>query len=156
MWRVPPPQATAITCAASCWPTARVRSSAPASAPPSLASPFPPAVYVGHPGWKAAGGRTGYSMATGIVIALLCFFGMFGLLGTIFPTAAIGPILLYSGLLIGAQAFQATPRAHAAAVVAALIPNIAAWATGQMDNVLAAAGPTAAEVGVPALAGAGA
>jgi AGZA family xanthine/uracil permease-like MFS transporter len=121
----------------------------------ALGSPFPPAVYVGHPGWKAAGGRTGYSMATGVVIALLCFFGMFGLLGTIFPTAAIVPILLYIGLLIGAQAFQATPRAHAAAVVAALIPNIASWATGQMDNVLAAAGTTAAEVGVPALAGAG-
>ncbi len=112
----------------------------------ALGSPFPPAVYVGHPGWKAAGGRTGYSMATGIVIALLCFLGMFSLLGAIFPTAAIVPILLYIGLLIGAQAFQATPRAHAAAVVAALIPNIAAWATGQMNNALAAAGTTAAEV----------
>ena len=120
-----------------------------------LGSPFPPAVYVGHPGWKAAGGRTGYSMATGVVIALLCFFGMFGLLGTIFPTPAIVPILLYIGLLIGAQAFQATPKAHAAAVVAALIPNIASWATGQMDNVLAAAGTTADQVGMGALAGAG-
>ncbi|MEV4630991.1 regulator [Micromonospora sp. NPDC049523] len=121
----------------------------------ALGSPFPPAVYVGHPGWKAAGGRSGYSMATGVVIALLCFLGMFGLLSTIFPTAAIVPILLYIGLLIGAQAFQATPRAHAAAVVAALIPNIAAWATGQMDNALAAAGTSAAEVGDAALAGAG-
>ncbi|MGW0502090.1 regulator [Micromonospora sp. NPDC003241] len=121
----------------------------------ALGSPFPPAVYVGHPGWKAAGGRTGYSMATGVVIALLCFLGMFSLLGAIFPTAAIVPILLYIGLLIGAQAFQATPRAHAAAVVAALIPNIAAWATGQMNNALAAAGTTAAEVGNEALAGAG-
>ncbi|MGC5050824.1 regulator [Micromonospora sp. DT48] len=121
----------------------------------ALGSPFPPAVYVGHPGWKAAGGRTGYSMATGIVIALLCFLGMFSLLGAIFPTAAIVPILLYIGLLIGAQAFQATPRAHAAAVVAALIPNIAAWATGQMNNALAAAGTSAAEVGEEALAGAG-
>jgi AGZA family xanthine/uracil permease-like MFS transporter len=120
-----------------------------------LGSPFPPAVYVGHPGWKAAGGRTGYSMATGVVIALLCFFGMFGLLGTLFPTAAIVPILLYIGLLIGAQAFQATPRAHAAAVVAALIPNIASWATGQMDNVLSAAGTSAADVGIGTLAGAG-
>ncbi|MFD6610009.1 regulator [Micromonospora chalcea] len=121
----------------------------------ALGSPFPPAVYVGHPGWKAAGGRSGYSMATGVVIAVLCFLGMFGLLGAIFPTAAIVPILLYIGLLIGAQAFQATPRAHAAAVVAALIPNIAAWATGQIDNALAAAGTTAAVVGDDALNGAG-
>ena len=38
-----------------------------------LGSPFPPAVYIGHPGWKAAGGRTGYSMGSGVVIALFCF-----------------------------------------------------------------------------------
>ena len=47
----------------------------------ALGSPFPPAVYIGHPGWKDAGGRTGYSMATGVVIALMCFLGLFGLLG---------------------------------------------------------------------------
>ena len=89
----------------------------------ALGSPFPPAVYIGHPGWKKAGGRTGYSMATGVVIALLCFLGLFGLLGAIFPLPAIVPILLYIGLLIGAQAFQFRPEAHAAAVIAALIPE---------------------------------
>ncbi|HEY2670992.1 MAG TPA: regulator [Rugosimonospora sp.] len=113
----------------------------------ALGSPFPPAVYIGHPGWKKAGGRSGYSMATGIAIALLCFLGMFALLGAIFPLPAIVPILLYIGLLIGAQAFQFTPRAQAAAVIAALIPNIASWAGGQIDNALAAAGTTAAQVG---------
>ena len=56
------------------------------------------------------------------------------------PLPAIVPILLYIGLLIGAQAFQATPEAHAPAVVLAIIPNIAAWATGLIDNALAAAG----------------
>ncbi len=120
-----------------------------------LGSPFPPAVYIGHPGWKKAGGRSGYSMGTGVVIALLCFLGMFGLLGAVFPLPAIVPILLYIGLLIGAQAFAFTPRAHAAAVVAALIPNIASWATGQMDNVLSAAGTSAAQVGEAKLEAAG-
>ena len=76
----------------------------------ALGSPFPPAVYIGHPGWKEAGGRTSYSMASGAVIALLCFLGMFGLLGALIPIPAIVPILLYIGLLIGAQAFQAVPR----------------------------------------------
>jgi AGZA family xanthine/uracil permease-like MFS transporter len=113
----------------------------------ALGSPFPPAVYIGHPGWKKAGGRSGYSMATGVVIALLCFLGMFALLGAVFPLPAIVPILLYIGLLIGAQAFQFTPRAQAAAVIAALIPNIASWASGQIDNALAAAGTSAAQVG---------
>ncbi len=121
----------------------------------ALGSPFPPAVYIGHPGWKAAGGRTAYSMATGVVIALFCFLGFFSLLNALLPTPAIVPILLYIGLLIGAQAFQEVPRAHAAAVVLALLPNIASWATGQMDNVLSAAGTSAVEVGDEALAGAG-
>jgi adenine/guanine/hypoxanthine permease len=120
-----------------------------------LGSPFPPAVYIGHPGWKKAGGRSGYSMATGVVIALLCFFGLFGLLGAIFPLPAIVPILLYIGLLIGAQAFQFTPRAQAAAVIAALIPNLASWASGLIDNSLAAAGTDAGKVGESALESAG-
>jgi adenine/guanine/hypoxanthine permease len=121
----------------------------------ALGSPFPPAVYIGHPGWKKAGGRSGYSMATGVAIAVLCFLGLFGLLGAILPMPAIVPILLYIGLLIGAQAFQHTPRALAAAVVAALIPNIASWASGQMDNVLAAAGTSASAVGEAKLESAG-
>src|SRR5258708_25583485 len=70
-----------------------------------LGSPFPPAVYIGHPGWKSAGGRTSYSMASGVVIALFCFLGMFSLLCAVLPSPAIVPILLYIGLLIGAQAF---------------------------------------------------
>ena len=121
----------------------------------ALGSPFPPAVYIGHPGWKEAGGRASYSMASGLFIAVLCFRGLFGLLSAVLPLPAIVPILLYIGLLIGAQAFSSTPRLHAVAVVAAIIPNLAAWGAGLIDNALAAAGTTAAEVGEEALAGAG-
>jgi AGZA family xanthine/uracil permease-like MFS transporter len=120
-----------------------------------LGCPFPPAVYIGHPGWKAAGGRTSYSLASGVVIALFCFLGLFGLLGALLPLPAIVPILLYIGLLIGAQAFQETPKRHAIAVVIAIIPNIASWAAGLMDNALAAAGTSAAKLGEDALTGAG-
>ena len=120
-----------------------------------LGCPFPPAVYIGHPGWKAAGGRTCYSLASGVVIALMCFLGLFGLLGALLPLPAIVPILLYIGLLIGAQAFQETPKRHAVAVVFALIPNIASWAGGLMDNALAAAGTSASQVGEEALTNAG-
>jgi AGZA family xanthine/uracil permease-like MFS transporter len=121
----------------------------------ALGSPFPPAVYIGHPGWKEAGGRTSYSMMSGVVIALLCFLGMFGLLAALLPIPAIVPILLYIGLLIGAQAFQAVPKAHAPAVVIALIPNVASWAQGQMSDVLAAAGTTAQKVDETNLVNAG-
>jgi len=121
----------------------------------AMGSPFPPAVYIGHPGWKEVGGRTAYSLLTGVVVALLCFTGMFGLLSAVLPVPAIVPILLYIGLLIGAQAFQVVPKAHAVAVVIALIPNIASWAVSQIDNALSAAGTTAAKVGEEALGGAG-
>jgi AGZA family xanthine/uracil permease-like MFS transporter len=121
----------------------------------ALGCPFPPAVYIGHPGWKAAGGRTSYSLASGVVIALFCFLGMFALLGALLPLPAIVPILLYIGLLIGAQAFQVVPKAHAVAVVFAILPNIASWAGGLMDNALAAAGTTATKVGADALTNAG-
>jgi adenine/guanine/hypoxanthine permease len=105
-----------------------------------LGSPFPPAVYIGHPGWKAVGGRIGYSLATGICVALVCWLGLAGLLLAIIPLVAILPILLYIGLVIGAQAFQASPARHAPAVVLALLPNIANWGQSQVETALATAG----------------
>ncbi|HMA88436.1 MAG TPA: hypothetical protein VKP89_06770 [Burkholderiales bacterium] len=120
-----------------------------------LGSPFPPAVYIGHPGWKAVGGRIGYSLATGVVIALVCFFGLTALLLAVVPLVAILPILLYIGLVIGAQAFQASPAKHAPAVVLAIIPNVAAWGQLQVDGALNAAGTSAGALGMAKLAGAG-
>jgi AGZA family xanthine/uracil permease-like MFS transporter len=120
-----------------------------------LGSPFPPAVYIGHPGWKSVGGRIGYSLATGVAIALVCFLGLTALLLAVIPLVAILPILLYIGLVIGAQAFQVSPPKHAPAVVLALIPNIAEWAKTQIDGALGAAGTSAAQVGFDKLAGTG-
>src|SRR6267142_997031 len=120
-----------------------------------LGSPFPPAVYIGHPGWKAVGGRIGYSLATGGAIALVCFLGLTALLLAIIPLVAILPILLYIGLVIGAQAFQASPAKHAPAIVLALLPNIANWGQTQIDGALAAAGTSAGQVGLEKLAGTG-
>ncbi len=116
-----------------------------------LGSPFPPAVYIGHPGWKAVGGRIGYSLATGVVVALVCFLGLTALLLAVVPLVAILPILLYIGLVIGAQAFEATPSRYAPAVILALLPNIANWAQSQIDGALSAAGTSAAAVGMAKL-----
>jgi AGZA family xanthine/uracil permease-like MFS transporter len=117
-----------------------------------LGSPFPPAVYIGHPGWKAVGGRIGYSLATGVVIATVLFLGLTALFLAIIPLVAILPILLFIGLVIGAQAFQASPANHAPAVVLALVPNIAIWGKTQVDNALGAAGTDAVKVGYAKLA----
>ena len=75
-----------------------------------MGNPFINAVYIGHPGWKAMGGRIGYSAATGIMVIVLSWFGVISLMLAVIPVVAISPILLYIGMLIGAQAFQTTPR----------------------------------------------
>ena len=36
-----------------------------------MGNPFINAVYIGHPGWKAMGGRIGYSAATGVMVIVL-------------------------------------------------------------------------------------
>ena len=120
-----------------------------------LGSPFPPAVYIGHPGWKAVGGRIGYSLATGVVVAVICLFGLVSLFLAVIPIQALVPILLFIGLVIGAQAFTTTPARHAPAIILALLPNIAAWAQGQIDGALGAAGTNATAVGMAALNGGG-
>src|SRR5665213_1071432 len=101
-----------------------------------MGNPFINAVYIGHPGWKGMGGRIGYSAATGIMVIVLSWFGIISLLLALVPIVAISPILLYIGMLIGAQAFQTTPREHAPAIVLALTPHLAAWAKLQIDTML--------------------
>ncbi len=120
-----------------------------------LGSPFPNAVYIGHPGWKAVGGRVGYSLGTGALVIIVTLLGIVPVLLTLIPLVAILPILLYIGALIGAQAFQATPRHHAPAIVLALVPHFAAWGFTQVNGVLTAAGTSAVAVGTAALEGAG-
>src|SRR5947199_4950919 len=90
-----------------------------------MGNPFINAVYIGHPGWKAMGGRIGYSAATGIAVILLCWFGTISVMLALIPTVAILPILLYIGMLIGSQSFQETPKRHAPAVILAIVPNLA-------------------------------
>ena len=116
-----------------------------------MGNPFINAVYIGHPGWKAMGGRIGYSAATGMLMILLTWFGIISLMLALIPVVAILPILLYIGMLIGAQAFQETPKSHAPAIVLAFLPQIAAWGKLQIDSALAAAGTSASAVGLDKL-----
>jgi AGZA family xanthine/uracil permease-like MFS transporter len=111
-----------------------------------LGSPFPNAVYIGHPGWKAVGGRIGYSIATGALVITVTLLNIVPVLLNLIPLVAILPILLYIGALIGAQAFQATPSRHAPAIILALIPHFAAWGKSLVDGALTAAGVNASDL----------
>jgi AGZA family xanthine/uracil permease-like MFS transporter len=104
--------------------------------------PFMLAVYIGHPGWKAMGGRIGYSLGTGVMVIALCWFGIVPVILALVPVVAILPILLYIGMLICSQAFQETPRRHAPAILLAMVPNLAAWALNLVNGAIAASGGT--------------
>jgi AGZA family xanthine/uracil permease-like MFS transporter len=112
-----------------------------------MGNPFINAVYIGHPGWKAMGGRIGYSAATGIMVVILSWFGVISVLLALVPVVAISPILLYIGMLIAAQAFQTTPLKHAPAIGLAFTPHLAAWAKLQVDTALGATLNAAQSVG---------
>jgi AGZA family xanthine/uracil permease-like MFS transporter len=105
-----------------------------------MGNPFINAVYIGHPGWKAMGGRIGYSAATGVFVIILCWLGTISVMLALIPAVAILPILLYIGMLIGSQAFQETPKSHAPAVILSLVPHMAAWAIVAINGALAASG----------------
>jgi AGZA family xanthine/uracil permease-like MFS transporter len=89
------------------------------------------------------------------MVIVLSWFGVIALLLAIVPVVAISPILLYIGMLIGAQAFQTTPKGHAPAIILGLTPHVAAWAKTLMDGALAVAGTSAVALGFDKLANVG-
>lgn len=103
-------------------------------------SPFPTTIYIGHPAWKAMGARVGYSVIDGLVIGLLCLIGAMTLILQVVPIEATLGILLWIGIIMTAQAFQAVPPAHALAVAFGLIPALAAWALQLIETSLRKAG----------------
>ncbi len=106
----------------------------------AFGSPFPTTIYIGHPGWKAMGARAGYSVLNGAFVTAVALTGTLGLIAWAVPIDAGMAIVLWIGLVISAQAFQATPRAHAPAVVLGLLPAIGAWGAQLAKAGLRAAG----------------
>jgi AGZA family xanthine/uracil permease-like MFS transporter len=109
-------------------------------------SVFPTTIYIGHPGWKALGARSGYSLVNGIVIVALVLFGGIALVEQIVPLEAVIGILLWIGVIITAQAFQEIPKPHAVAVALGLIPSLASWALLLIQTTLNKAGASLYEV----------
>ncbi len=101
---------------------------------------FPTTIYIGHPGWKAMGARSGYSVLNGVFVTVVCFTGTLGMIAWAVPIDAGMAIVLWIGVVIAAQAFGATPRSHGPAVVLGLLPGLAAWGTVMAKNGLRAAG----------------
>ena len=106
----------------------------------AFGSPFPTTIYIGHPGWKALGARIGYSVVNGIFFTIIGCTGAAALVGYLVPIEAGMAIVLWIGIVMVAQAFQATPREHAPAVAVGLLPGIAAWGALMLKTGLRAGG----------------
>jgi AGZA family xanthine/uracil permease-like MFS transporter len=106
--------------------------------------------YIGHPAYKAMGGRAAYTLGTAVFIGVAGLTGTFAYLYQAIPGPAILPILVFIGLEITAQSFHATPPRHYPAVAIACVPALAALVMIQADKLLAAGavpiGPLAREL----------
>jgi adenine/guanine/hypoxanthine permease len=90
--------------------------------------------YIGQPAYKHMGARSGYTLATGLFIGLGGVLGYVSGLVELLPLAVLAPIIIYVAIDITVQAFDATPRAHAPAVVFAFLPAIAYLLTIKLGN----------------------
>lgn len=81
--------------------------------------------YIGHPAYKAMGGRAGYTLLTALFVGLGGILGYLAFMAALLPRPALAPILFFIGLEIVSQAYGATPRRHMAAVTVAVLPSVA-------------------------------
>lgn len=96
--------------------------------------------YIGHPAYKAMGGRAAYTLATGLFVGAAGMLGFFGWIFFLLPRAAVFPILIFVGLEITAQSFLATPKRHYPALVFSCVPALAYLAYLIMDQMFNASG----------------
>ncbi len=113
-----------------------------------LGSVFPTTIYIGHPGWKRLGARSGYSVLNGLFIALICLTGTIQAVLAFIPLESGIGILLYIGVIIVAQSFQETPKEHAPAVALGIVPALAAWGLLMVETGLRVGGKSLHSVGL--------
>jgi AGZA family xanthine/uracil permease-like MFS transporter len=81
--------------------------------------------YIGHPAYKAMGGRAAYTLATGLFVGLGGMLGYIAFLAAALPLPALAPILVFIALEMTTQSYMAVPRRHAAAVTLSVLPSVA-------------------------------
>jgi adenine/guanine/hypoxanthine permease len=92
--------------------------------------------YIGHPAYKAMGGRAAYTLATGLFIGIGGALGAMSIVVQAIPEAVITPILLFVGIEIVSQAFIESPRKHIPAVTFSIIPVVAYLVLTYADSLV--------------------
>lgn len=81
--------------------------------------------YIGHPAYKAMDARWGYTLFTALIVGLGGILGYVAQLAQLIPEVAVAGILVFIGIEIMSQAFNASPRSHGPAVALCFLPVIA-------------------------------
>lgn len=111
--------------------------------------------YIGHPAYKAMGGRAAYTLGTALLVGSAGLVGYFGWLNAYIPAPVVYPILVFIGLEITAQSFLATPRKHYAAVAIACLPALAFLAMNLPGRMFGDAALLEQEINLSTLADSG-
>src|SRR5687768_738008 len=91
--------------------------------------------YIGHPAYKAMGGRAAYTLACALFIGLGGIVGYIPFLVRILPVACLAPILIFIAFDIVEQSYHAVPRRHVSAVTWAIFPSICQFLLINFDKV---------------------
>jgi adenine/guanine/hypoxanthine permease len=105
-------------------------------------SPFPTTLYFGHMAYKDFGARAGYSILSGITVAIVCMTGLVSVTLRVVPMEVVAIVIVWFGLLMVGQAFQEVRPAHCIAVAFGLLPMLAAWALGLVNLAVTKSGST--------------
>jgi AGZA family xanthine/uracil permease-like MFS transporter len=102
--------------------------------------------YIGHPAYKEMGGKSGYTIATALFIGLGGMLGYLSFFVDLLPEAAVAPILIFIGIEITAQAFEASPRRHYRAIAISFVPVISCLVAIQYGQILGGLGKSAVDL----------
>lgn len=105
-------------------------------------SPFPTTLYFGHMAYKDFGARAGYSILSGVTVAIVCTTGLVSAMLRVVPMEVVAIVIVWFGLVMVGQAFQEVKPAHCVAVAFGVVPMLAAWALGLVNLAILKSGST--------------
>lgn len=102
-------------------------------------SPFPTTIYLGQPAYKLAGARAGYATLNAIVWTFICMSGTLSIATHYIPIEAGMALVIFVGIVVVAQGFEAADIKYFPAVVLGLVPALAAYLSVVLKNSFATA-----------------
>ena len=93
--------------------------------------------YIGHPAYKAMGGRAAYTLACGLFVGIGAMLGLVSWVVAAIPAAAVAPLLFFVGMEITGQAYSVCPKKHYPAIFLALLPVVGELVRIVLSSLLA-------------------